>query len=147
MVGRYRRIGSLVVVACVLGLGAIVPATESSASSTRATAVPAAMVGCWHRHVGALPVGTPAGTWLIGITRAGRLAAYTPGSRRCNAYFDFSTTISVSGKRLTIGKVPICPTKGTYSWKSATGTLTLRATADASCSPRPLLFNGVWKRQ
>ncbi len=147
MVGRHRRIGSVVVVTGVLGLAAIAPATESSAAPARPAAVPTAMVGCWHRHVPALPVGTPAGTWLVGITRAGRLAAYTPGSKHCDAYFDFSTTISVNGSRLTIGKVPICPTKGTYSWKSGAGTLTLRATADVACPPRPLLFNGVWKRQ
>jgi hypothetical protein len=96
--------------------------------------------------VGALPVGTSAGVWLLRITPAGKLAAYTPGSTKCNAYSDFTAVDSVTGNALTIGVVPVCGTKGVYAWKATQKTLTLRATADGQCAPRKLLFTGVWKR-
>jgi hypothetical protein len=104
------------------------------------------MVGCWHRHAPALPVGTAAGVWLMKITSAGQLAAYTPGTTSCGAYPDFTATVSAAGSHLTIGAVPVCGTKGIYEWKAAANTLTLHATADKSCSPRTLLFTGVWKK-
>ena len=132
MVGRHRRIGSVVVVAGVLGLAAIAPATESSAVS----GAPGRGADC-HGRMLAPPCTRPsrrdpAGTWLIGITRAGRLAAYTPGSKHCDAYCGLhARTISVTGSRLTIGKVPICPTKGTYSWKS--GVRLADAASDSGC--------------
>ena len=104
------------------------------------------MVGCWHRDPPALSVGTPAGVWLIKITPAGKLAAYTPGTTSCGAYHDFTATISVAGSHLTIGSAPVCATKGVYTWKAAASTLTLHATADKSCSARTLVFTGVWKK-
>ena len=59
---------------------------------------------------------------------------------------DFTAAISVAGSHLSIGSVPVCATKGVYRWKATAGTLTLRATADKSCSARTLLFTGVWKK-
>ena len=105
------------------------------------------MVGCWHRHVPALPVGVPAGVWLMKITPAGKLVTYTPGTQSCGVYSDFTATVSVAGSRLTIGSVPICATKGVYTWKAAASRLTLHATSDKGCSPRVLLFTGVWKQE
>jgi hypothetical protein len=120
---------------------------DGVAASGKAGTVPQALVGCWHRHVGALPVGTSAGVWLIGITRAGKLAAYAPGSPKCDASSDFTATVAVAGKHLTVGPVPVCATKGVYTWKASRNTLTLQATAEKSCALRALLFAGVWKRK
>ena len=143
---RRRQVGALSVVvmgALAITAGVGLPGGTASAS---ASVVPRTMVGCWHRHVPALPVGTSAGVWLLKITPAGKLVAYTPGSKGCGAYADFTATVSVAGSRLTIGSVPICATKGVYAWKAAASTLTLHATSDKSCSPRALLFTGVWKK-
>ena len=116
-----------------------------ASASTRA--VPKAMVGCWHRHVPALPGLSPAGVWLMRITSLGQLAAYTPGTTSCASEPDFNAIVSITGNRLTIGPVPVCATKGVYRWAATAKTLTLHATADKSCSPRTVLFNGVWKRR
>jgi hypothetical protein len=135
----------------LLALGAVIVATlagvDGMAASATETKVPQAIVGCWHRHVRSLPVGTPAGTWLIRISPAGAFAAYTPGSTACGAYSDFTTAVSVVGNVLTIGTVPICGTKGVYAWKATRTALTLRATADKQCPPRQMLLNGVWKKR
>ena len=131
-------VGALVITVTVACFG--------GAASASTSAVPKAMVGCWHRHVPALPVGTSAGVWLLKITRGGTLAAYTPGTTTCGASSDFTAHISVAGSHLTIGSVPLCATKGVYTWKAAAKTLTLAAAADKSCSPRTLLFTGVWKK-
>ena len=140
---RRRRLFALGAVVIVTTLAGV----DGTAASSTETKVPQALVGCWHRHVGALPVGTPAGTWLIRISPAGKFAAYTPGSTACGAYSDFTTAVSVVGNVLTIGTVPICGTKGVYAWKAARNTLTLRATADKQCPPRRMLLNGVWKKK
>jgi hypothetical protein len=134
--------------AAVAGTLAITAAVAffGGAASATTRVVPKAMVGCWHRHVPALPVGTTAGVWLMKITSGGKLAAYTPGTTTCGAYSDFTADISVAGSHLTIGLVPVCATKGVYTWKAAAKTLTLAATADKSCSPRALLFTGAWKK-
>jgi hypothetical protein len=81
------------------------------------------------------------------ITSGGRLAAYAPGTMSCAAVPDFTATISVSGRHLTVGSVPVCSRKGLYTWKVQANTLTLRAAADKSCLPRTLLFTGVWKKK
>ena len=81
------------------------------------------------------------------ITPAGKLVTYTPGTQSCGVYSDFTATVSVAGGRLTIGSVPICATKGVYTWKAAASRLTLHATCDKGCSPRVLLFTGVWKQE
>jgi hypothetical protein len=132
-------VGALVIAVAISFLGGVASASTS--------AVPHAMVGCWHRHVPALPVGTSAGVWLMKITSGGRLAAYTPGTTSCDERPDFTATISGSGNHLTIGSVPVCGTKGVYTWKVAANTVTLQATADKNCSPRRLLFTGVWKKR
>lgn len=140
---RYVGVRRVVVVALAIP---VVVAVLGGAAFGSTSAVPRTMVGCWHRHVPALPVGTSAGVWLMKITPAGKLVAYTPGTTGCGAYADFTATVSVAGSRLTIGSVPICATKGVYTWKATASTLTLHATADKSCSPRALLFTGVWKK-
>ena len=146
--GGQRGIGRNQFLALVaLVIMAALSVGDGMAASGKAGTVPQGLVGCWHRHVGALPVGTSAGVWLVGITRAGELAAYSPGSTKCNASSDFTATVSVVGNHLTVGPVPVCATKGVYTWKASRNTLTLHATADKSCAPRALLFTGVWKRK
>jgi len=104
------------------------------------------LVGCWKRHVGALPVGTPAGVWEIEISKAGRLDAYTPGTRCGPAEGDFSTHVSVVAGRFTIGSVPICAAKGVYSLKVSGSSVTFRVLADKTCPARVGLFVGLWKK-
>jgi hypothetical protein len=71
--------------------------------------------------------------------------AFTPGTESCSAEPDFTGTISVAGSRVTIGQLPVCSTKGAYTWKAAGKALTLKATTD-SCPSRKLLFTGAWKK-
>jgi hypothetical protein len=124
----------------------VVPAASGVAAVTKADRVPPQLVGCWKRHVGALPVGTSAGVWEIEIGKGGRLDAYTPGSRCSAAAGDFSATVSAAGARFTIGAVPVCATKGVYTWKVSGNSLTLRTLADKACAARVGLFAGVWKK-
>lgn len=145
MSGRRRAQasrGGLVLAAAAVAL--MIPLNGAVASAS-ATGVPKAMVGCWHRHAPALPVGTSAGVWLMKITSGGELLAFTPGTKSCSAEPDFTGTISVVGSRLSIGQLPVCSTKGAYTWKAATKALTLKATTD-SCPSRKLLFTGAWTK-
>ena len=123
-------------VAVFFTAAAVVPEAGDVAAATRSAGVPRQLVGCWHRHVGALPVGTTAGVWSIQITRAGKLRAYTPGMTSCTGAGDFSTSASVAADRLTIGHVPVCANKGVYSWKVSGKALTLRAVSE-HCVPGP----------
>jgi hypothetical protein len=134
-------------VAVFFAAAAIVPAAGGVAAVTKSAGVPQQLVGCWHRHVGALPVGTPAGVWSIQITRAGKLHAFTPGMTSCTGVGDFSASVSVAADRLTIGHVPVCANKGVYSWKASGKVLTLRAVSEHACPDRLGLFVGVWKRK
>jgi hypothetical protein len=81
------------------------------------------------------------------ITSGGKLVAYAPGITTCGAYYDFTATVSVAGGHLTIGSLPLCASRGVYTWRTAASTLTLRATADKKCSSRALLFSGVWRKK
>jgi hypothetical protein len=144
--GRQRSVGRRRVILATLLITAAAGLAGAAAATTTRT-VPSALIGCWSRHVGALPVGTGPGVWLVKITKAGKLAAYTPGSTKCDGDFDFTATVSVAGSHLTIGPVPVCGTKGLYTWKASGKRLTLRAVAEKSCAARRLLFTGVWKKK
>jgi hypothetical protein len=124
---------------------ALVIVLNGAVASAATRGVPKAMVGCWSRHAPALPVGTSAGVWLMKITKGGELLAFTPGTKSCGAQPDFTGAISVAGRRLTIGQLPVCSTKGAYTWKAATKALTLKVTRDR-CPSRKLLFTGAWKK-
>ena len=129
-------VGALVITATVLLNGGVASASMRG--------LPKAMVGCWDRHAPALPVGTSAGVWLMQI-KSGELLAFTPGTKSCSAQADFTGTLSVTGSHLTIGPLPVCPTKGVYTWKASAASLTLQASSD-KCASRKLLFTGVWKK-
>jgi hypothetical protein len=122
-------------------------ATHGYAASPKSNAVPRSLVGCWSRHVPALPVGTAAGVWLIRIQSTGTFAAYAPGATRCGSTSDFTSRVRVSSGRLTIGHVPICATNGVYMVKAAGSSLALKAVSDRACSARVALLNGTWKRK
>jgi hypothetical protein len=137
---RVRVCGSAPV--AVSAIAAIV-LLQGGLASASTQAPPKALVGCWHRHAPALPVGTAAGVWLMRI-KGGQLSAFTPGMTSCSVSPDFTGTLSVTGGRVTIGPLPVCPTKGIYSWKIGKKSLTLKAISD-TCAARKLLFTGVWK--
>jgi hypothetical protein len=129
--------GASLFAATLLACGAV--------ASASGTTVPKSLVGCWHRRAPALPVGTAAGVWMMKITKSGELLAFTPGMTSCSEAPDFTGAISVAGGRLTIGPLPVCPARGTFTWKAAGRELTLEATRDG-CPSRKLLFSGAWKR-
>jgi hypothetical protein len=139
----------VVVVGALITL-AVVPLFGGAASASSSTAPPQPMLGCWHRHFKGFPgLHMPAGVWRLKITvdrRFGRLAAYTPGTRRCGDSPDFTWPITVLGNHVTVGIWPVCERFGLYTWKAAANTLTLQATAIETCSPRRRLFAGVWRK-
>ena len=141
---RVRTIGVTLI---VFGLVVATSAAHGFAKSAGSPTVPQSLVGCWSRHVPALPVGTSAGVWLIRIQSSGAFAAYTPGSTKCDTASDFTSHLSVRSGRLTIGHVPICATNGVYSVKPARNSFVLRTVSDKACSARIGLLAGTWKRK
>jgi hypothetical protein len=127
-------------------VAAAVLTSPGVARGRHASAVPASVVGCWSRHVPALPVGTSAGVWLIRIRSNGAFAAYTPGSTRCDGAWDFTSHVGVGSGRLTIGHVPVCSSNGVYAVATKLRSLTLRKVSDAACPARSGLLVGTWKR-
>jgi hypothetical protein len=142
---QTTRVLQAVVVVAVVAV--TVGATRGLAQGHRALAVPHSLVGCWSRHVRALPVGTSAGVWLVRIRSNGAFAAYTPGSERCDSSSDFVSHVSVSSGRLTIGHVPICASNGVYTVKTSKNSFTLHTVSDKACAARVGLLAGVWKRK
>jgi hypothetical protein len=128
-------------------IAAAIGATHGLAQEESKQAVPRSIVGCWSRHVPALPVGTSAGVWLVRIKSNGAFAAYTPRSRKCDAYSDFTSHVSVNSGRLTIGHVPICASNGVYALKAGRTSFTLHTVADKGCPARASLLAGIWKRK
>ncbi len=121
-------------------------AARGLAESTASLAVPRSLVGCWSRHVPAL-LGRSAGVWLVRIQSSGAFDAYTPGSTKCDANWDFTSHVSVRSGRLTIGHDEICPTNGVYTVKPARDSFVLKTVSDSSCSDRARLLAGAWKRK
>jgi len=85
------------------------------------------------------------GVWHISIRANGALAAANPSTPKCNGYTDFTSRITVKAATLTIGRLPLCTSSGSYTWKVVGKTMTLRKKKD-TCSLRVLLFAGNWKR-
>jgi hypothetical protein len=123
-------------------------ATRAVAASTPAPApVPASLRGRWRRTMTEAdwkPAGGgfPRGTYRLVVDRAGGMEIYFPRTDTV----DFSTQLTVDGRRLTIHEVPICASTGSYTWK-ATGTRLTLATMKDGCAPRDALFGGPWTRQ
>jgi hypothetical protein len=90
-----------------------------------------------------------AGVYTFVITKAGAVTVYKPGDYRTNcgsACSDFTTTFRPKGGRLTLGSVPVCSFKGTYSWQLTGSTLIVKPVADTRCVVRATFFGGRWKR-
>lgn len=144
MTRRPRR-GRRWLLGLFVAAAAVVFAAQAFAGATGSHALPSSLVGCWSRHVPALPVGTGPGVWSVAIKKSGTLVAFTPGTT-CGAGGDFTGALSVKANRLTIGRLPVCTTKATYRWKVSARSLTLHALVDM-CPNRVGLFSGVWKKK
>jgi hypothetical protein len=131
----------------LVSIAAAIGAAHGLAQEESKLAVPHSVVGCWSKHVPALSVGTSAGVWLIRIKSNGAFAAYTPGSRKCDSYSDFTSHVSINSGRLTIGHVPICASNGVYALKASPKSFTLHTVADKACPARAALLAGIWKRK
>ena len=116
--------------------------------------MPAKLLGVWHKtmtraeweHAG---VYRDAGVYTLVITKTGAVTVYKPGDYRAGcgtACSDFTTTFQPSARRLTLGSVPVCSFKGTYSWRLNGTTLTVKPVSDAKCVVRATFFGGRWKR-
>jgi len=150
---RIPYLTTSIVVAAILlalapsGLGSSKPALRAEAQVTGA--VPTKLVGKWGRNVtqadwARYGQSFPTGVYRFVVKKNGSVGVYFPGT----AYVDFTTKFSVSGGRLTIDVVPICPVdKGRYTWKVAGKQLTLKVVADRNCKARAALFSGVWTKR
>jgi hypothetical protein len=128
------------------GFGSINP--PSKAMTRAIGAVPSKLVGRWSRNITQADwkrygQGFPSGVWSFVVDRNGSVGVYYPHT----TYVDFRTEFAVSGARLTINAIPICPTKGRYLWKVAGRLLTIEKVADPQCSARAALFTGAWKKR
>jgi hypothetical protein len=87
--------------------------------------------------------GYPVGTWRFDVDEEGLVDVYNPGM----SGVDFSTEFAVSGDRLTVDSVPVCPgTRGRYTWRATNRALTLTVAKDKRCAARAALFGGTWRR-
>ena len=132
-----RRIVSLSIAILLAGIG-LVPASAAPVTT------PSVLVGCWSRTIPNMTMGIP-GLWHLSIKASGKLVAFNPALSTCGSYQDFSGNIKVSGRRLTIGPLPVCPGIGVYTWNVVGALLMLRAASDP-CTLRVALLSGVWKK-
>jgi hypothetical protein len=141
-------------IAAAFVLAVAVPVAAGGTATTRTAALPAKIVGVWHktmteaewRRVG---VFRAAGVYTIAIKRTGDVIVYLPGTYRrgCTSCIpDFHTTIATAGGRLALGRVPVCSFKGTYGWAVVGRTLILKPIVDKRCPVRETFFGGRWKR-
>jgi hypothetical protein len=123
-------------------------------AATRAAVVPAKLLGVWHKKMtqaewDRVGVYRAVGVYTAVIKKTGNVIIYLPGGYRsgCRSCTpDFATTITTDGARLTLGSVPVCSFKGTYSWIVSGRTLILKPLADQKCQVRETFFGGRWKR-
>jgi hypothetical protein len=131
------------------------PVATGGATTARTGAVPAKLLGVWHKtmtraeweHAG---VYRDVGVSTFVIKKTGTVTVYKPGDYRtsCGSSCseDFTTTFRPSGGHLVLGNVPVCSFEGVYSWRLAQRTLNVRPVADAKCVVRETFFGGRWKR-
>jgi hypothetical protein len=126
------------------------PTRAASATSTpeQAAAIPERLTGTWKRTMTPRdwkPVGAgyPLGTWRLDVNRKGELAVTLPRTHKV----DFTAAIEVSGARMTIDGVPICPGKRSrYTWSATARKLELTVVSDDGCAAGATLFGGTWRR-
>jgi hypothetical protein len=120
------------------------PAAGTATATPAPAAVPAALRGRWQHTVRQEDLGAivlPLGTWTIDVGRKGTTDVYAP--RKDSV--DFTTQLTVDGRRLTFGPFPACTSPGSYAWRVAERRLIL-ADADDTCSARAAAFVGTWTR-
>jgi hypothetical protein len=130
------------------------PVTMSGAATIRTGAVPAKLLGVWHKTMTRAEwqragVSRDVGVYTFVIKRTGSVTVYKPGEYlpSCGIVCeDFTTTFRPDGGRLTLGSVPVCSFKGVYSWHLTGSTLTVTPVTDAKCVVRATFFGGHWTR-
>jgi hypothetical protein len=141
-------------IAAVFAVATAFPAATGGAAMNRTAAVPADLLGVWHKTMTAAEwkragVYRDVGVWTFVIRKSGTVTVYKPGGYRAScgsACSDFTTTFRPSGGRLTLGSVPVCSFKGIYSWRLIGSTLVVRPVEDRKCVVRATFFGGRWKR-
>jgi len=129
--------------AVVLAVAVVIPV--ASAAETKASAVPAELVGQWTRTVTAADWKRAGATGFV-TSFVGPFTMAVKAKGKVSI-IDFTARFSpLSGGRLSISGVPVCyPKKGLYRWKVANRRLTLTKLKD-TCAAEVGLFTGVWKR-
>ena len=141
-----RKLGVPIGVLICTGLAALtIPTASGIASGTKASAVPATLVGQWTRTVTASDWKRAGATGFVTS-----FVGPTPMAVKANgdvSIIDFTAKFSpLSGGRLSISGVPVCyPKRGLYRWKVANRRLTLTKLKD-TCAAEVGLFTGVWKK-
>ena len=151
MFGR-RCIRSAIVAAFALAMMAW-PVATGGAATSRTRAVPTKVLGVWHKTMTKAEweragVTRDVGLWVFVVKKNGFITIYRPGGYLpgCGGCQDFTTSLTTTGGRLTLGSVPVCSFKGVYSWRLAGRTLIVTPVADKRCVVRETLFCGRWKR-
>src|SRR5262245_35566843 len=136
---------SSIALTVVLAIALVVPLASATASETKASAVPAQLVGKWTRTVTAADWKRAGATGFVTSVVGPMTLTVKPNGMIF--IYDFSAKFSpLPGGRLSISGVPVCyPKKGLYRWKVASRRLTLTKLKDA-CAAEVGLFTGVWKR-
>ena len=130
------------------------PIATTSAATKRTAAVPAKLVGVWHKTMTRAEwerarVYRDVGVYTFVIKRSGAVTVYKPGDYRTgcgSSCSDFTTTFRPNGGRLTLGSVPVCSFEGVYKWHLTGSTLVVTPVADTRCVVRATFFGGRWKR-
>jgi hypothetical protein len=137
----------------VFALAMAWPVATGGAATTRTGAVPAKLLGVWHKTMTKAEwdragVARDVGVYVFVVKKTGFITIYRPGGYRpgCSACEDFTTTFRTTGGRLTLGSVPVCSFKGVYSWRLVGRTLIVTPVADKRCVVRATFFGGRWKR-
>jgi len=120
------------------------PAAATATATAAPAAVPAALRGRWRRTMRAADfggAGFPVGVWSMDVGRNGATDVYAPRKKTV----DFTVQLTVDGRRLTAGEVPVCSSAGTYTWRATERRLTMAPVED-TCSARESLFGGTWTR-
>jgi len=151
VLGRTRTRWAIV---AAFALAMAWPVAMCGAATTRTGAVPAKLLGVWHKTMtkgqwDRAGVDREVGVYTFVVKKTGFVTIYLPGGYRpgCSACpEDFTTIFRTTGSRLTLGGVPVCSFYGAYSWRLAGRTLIVTPVADKRCVVRETFFGGRWKR-
>ena len=140
-------------IVAVFALAMAWPVAIGGAAMSRTGAVPAKLLGVWHKTMTKADweragVTRDVGVYVFVVKKTGLITIFRPGDylAGCGACQDFTSTFRTTGGRLTLGPVPVCSFKGVYSWRPAGRTLIVTPVADKRCVVRETFFGGRWKR-